>query len=117
VRLARDRGLQVVGGRPGRQPGRRVADGFEVLEVAVRVAGLAFGGRAEHRGDVVVAFDVRLRGEIQVAAVGLRFAGERVLQVLLGLRAFQVHCNLPENLDDVQSCQGIYCAVGGASTV
>ena len=54
--------------------------------MAVRMAGLAFGGGAEHGGDVVVAFDIGLLREIEIAAVGLAFAGERVLQILLGLR-------------------------------
>ena len=56
-----------------RQASGRVADRLEEFEMAVRVAGLAFGGRAEHRRDIVVAFDVGLLGEIEVAAVGLRF--------------------------------------------
>jgi hypothetical protein len=60
-----------------------IADRLEVLEVAVRVAGLALGGRTEHRRHVVVALDVGLGCEIEVTAVGLRFAGEGVLQVLL----------------------------------
>ena len=55
----------------------------------MRVAGLAFGGGAEQRRHVVLPFDVGLVCEIQVAAIGLRFAGEGVLQVLLGLRSFQ----------------------------
>ena len=53
--------------------------------MAVGVAGLAFRGRAEHGGDVVVAFDVGLLREIEIAAVGLAFAGERGLQILRGL--------------------------------
>ena len=52
--------------------------------MAVRVAGLALGGGAEQRGDVVLAFHVGLVREVQVAPVGLRFAGEGVLQVLFG---------------------------------
>src|SRR6185437_11341410 len=40
--------------------------------------------------NVVVAFDVGLAGEVEVAPVGHRFAGEGVFQVLLGLGAFQV---------------------------
>ena len=50
--------------------------------MAVRMAGLAFGGRAEHGGDVVVAFDVGLLGEVEIAAVGLALAGERGLQIV-----------------------------------
>jgi hypothetical protein len=52
-------------------------------------AGLALGGRAEHRGDVVVALDVGLLREIEIAAIGLAFAGEGLLQVFLGLRPFE----------------------------
>ena len=89
VRLAGDGGLEVVVGRADRQAGRRIADHLEELEMAVRMAGLAFRGRAEHGGDVVVAFDVGLLCEIEIAAVGLALAGERVLQILCGLRAFE----------------------------
>jgi hypothetical protein len=38
---------------------------------------------------VVMAFDVGFRGEIQVAAVRLRLAGERGLEVVVGLGAFE----------------------------
>ena len=55
--------------------------------MAVRMAGLAFGGRTEHGGDVVVAFDVRLLGEIEIAAVRLAFTGEGGLQIVFGLAA------------------------------
>ncbi len=78
-------------GRADRQPGRRIADGLEVLEMAMRVAGLALGRRAEHRRDVVEAFDVGLGGEIQIAPVGLRLAGKRVLQVLFRLTSLEIH--------------------------
>ena len=57
--------------------------------MAVRMAGLAFGGGAEHGGDVVVAFDIGLLREIEIAAVGLAFAGKRVLQILCGLGIFE----------------------------
>ena len=49
------------------------------------MAGLAVGGVLEEAGDLGVALDVRDLGEVQVAAVRLRLAGERVLQVLVGL--------------------------------
>ena len=65
--------------------GDRVADLGEEVEVAEGVAGLALGDRAEQRGDVGVALDVGLLGEVEVAAVGLALAGERLLQVVLGL--------------------------------
>ena len=71
---------------------------LEELEVAVRVAGLALGGRAEHGGDVVVALDVGLLREIEIAAVGLALAGERCLQVVFGLGSFELgHGASPEN--------------------
>jgi hypothetical protein len=53
------------------------------------MAGLAFGGRTEYRGDVVIAFDVGLLGEIKIAAVRLRFAGECGFQIFFGLAAFE----------------------------
>ena len=41
-----NRRFQVVARRTNRQPSRRVADDFEVLKVAVRMAGLTFSSRA-----------------------------------------------------------------------
>ncbi len=65
--------------------------------MAVRVAGLAFGGGAEHRRDVVLAFDVGLVREVEIAAVGLRFARERRLEIAVGLRAFErFHATSPQ---------------------
>ena len=58
---------------------------FEVVEVAVRVPGLAFGGIAEQAGDVGMAFDVGDLREIEVAPVRLTLAGERVFEVRLRL--------------------------------
>ena len=57
----------------------------------MRVAGFAFRRRTEHGGHVVVAFHVRLVCEIEVTAVGLRFAREGGLQVLFSLAAFKFH--------------------------
>ena len=56
----------------------------------VRVAGLALGGLAEVHRDLGVALHVRDLREVEVAAVRLRLAGERVLEVLLGLAALQI---------------------------
>ena len=53
------------------------------------VAGLALGDRAEQGGHVRVALDVGLLGEVQVPAVGLALAGERLLEVVLGLGSLQ----------------------------
>ena len=55
----------------------------------VRVAGFAFGGGAEHRGDIVVALDIGLLREIQITTIGLRFAGECGLEIAFGFGAFQ----------------------------
>jgi hypothetical protein len=49
------------------------------------MAGLALGGVAEQARHVRPALDVGVLGEVQVAAVGLRLAGERFLQILVGL--------------------------------
>jgi hypothetical protein len=89
VRLAGDGGLEVLARAADGKVRCGIADLRQVVQVAVGVAGLAFGCRTEQRRDVVLAFDVRLVREIEVAAVGLRFAGERGLQVVVGLRAFE----------------------------
>ena len=78
MRLARHRRLQIVARLADRQIGRRVADLLQVLQVPVRVPRLALGRRAKQRRDVVLSFHVGLRGEVQVAPVGLAFAGKRV---------------------------------------
>jgi hypothetical protein len=56
--------------------------------MAVCMAGFAFGGRAEHGGNVVEPLDVGLLREIQVAPVRLALAGEGVLKIGLGFGAF-----------------------------
>src|SRR3546814_16925695 len=53
--------------------------------MAVRMAGLALGGRAEDGGDVVVALDVGLLREIKVAAVRLAPARGGFLYAVFGL--------------------------------
>ena len=90
VGLAGDGRLEVVLGRADGHVGHRVADLGEEVEVAEGVARLALGDRAEQRGDVGVALDVGLLGEVEVAAVGLALAGERLLEVVLGLAALEV---------------------------
>ena len=49
------------------------------------VAGLALGGVAEQARDVGVTLDVGDLGEVEVAAVRLRLAGERFLEIRVGL--------------------------------
>src|SRR4051794_3022007 len=85
VGLAGDRGLEVLFAVADRLARRRVTDLLEVLEVTVRMAGLALGGVAEQARDVRLTLDVRLLGEVEVPAVRLRLAGERVLQVVVRL--------------------------------
>jgi len=45
---------------PIRQAGGGIAHDLEELEMPVRMTGLAFGGRAEQRSDIVLTFDVGL---------------------------------------------------------
>ncbi len=91
VRLAGNGGCQILAAGADRQAGGRIAHLLQVFEVAVRVAGFAFGGRTKHRGDVVLAFDISLVGEIKITAVSLGFAGERSFQIFLGFRALEFH--------------------------
>ena len=84
-----DGGLQIVGGLADGQASGRIADGFQELQMAMGMAGLAFRGGAEHGGHVVVAFDVGLLSEIEIAAVRLGFAGEGGLQIFFGLAALE----------------------------
>ena len=90
VGLAGDGRAQVVLGRADGLARHRIADRGEEVEVTERVAGLALGDRAEQRRDVGIALDVGLLREVQVAAVRLALAGERLLEVLLGLAALQL---------------------------
>ena len=92
--FAGDRRLQVVAGAAERQAGGRIADRLQVFEMAVGVAGFAFGGGTEYRGDVVVAFDVGLLREIQITTIGLGFAGERGFQIAFGFGTFEGHGRL-----------------------
>src|SRR5581483_7321948 len=81
-------GVRALGLRQRLKPIRDLAEAFlasllgharvhiGVLEVAVRVPRLTLGGGAEYRGDVVEAFDVSLRCEVQVATIRLRLTCE-----------------------------------------
>jgi hypothetical protein len=53
------------------------------------VTGLALGNRTEEGGDVGIALDIGLLGEIEITPVGLALAGERLFEVGLGLTVFQ----------------------------
>src|SRR5262245_50491212 len=67
VRLAVDRGLEVLLGRANRQPGHRIAGFLQEIEVPERVSGLGLGGVAKQATDVGITFDVGAPCEVQVA--------------------------------------------------
>ncbi len=82
--------LQVIGGAADGKARGGIANGFEKFQMAVSMAGFAFGGGPEHGGDIVVAFDVGLLGKIKITAVGLIFPGEGGFQVFFGLGPLEV---------------------------
>ncbi len=95
VGLASHCGGQVVTGAAKMHAGSGVAALLQPLEVAVGVAGLTFGGGAEHGRNVVVALDVGLVREVQITTVSLAFASKRVLQILVGFGTVKTcHLNL-----------------------
>ena len=98
MRLAGDRGFQIGLRRTDRQAGGGVADGFQILQVPVRMTGFTFCSRAKYRRDVVVTLNVGLRREIQITTIRLRFPCKRVTQILFGFRAFQLHTSLLKSL-------------------
>ena len=69
--LSGDGGLQIQARAAEREVRRRIAALLQVFEMAVGVAGFALGGRAEHRRDVVLPFNVGFRRKVEVAAVCL----------------------------------------------
>src|SRR5712691_6383494 len=88
VGLALDRRLEVLVGVADRDARTRVARLLQEVQVAERMARLRLGRVPEEAADVRVALDVGAPGKIEVATVRLRLAGERVLQVVVRLRAF-----------------------------
>ena len=72
-----------------RQASCRIPDFFEILEMPVRVPCFAFRSRAEDRRNIVIALNIGLGGEIQIATIGLRLTRKRVFKISLGLAAFQ----------------------------
>ena len=69
---------------------------------------LAFGGRAEDCGNVVVTLNIRLLRKVKVAAVSLALASKRVFQVVLCIRSFECgHWCLPlDHSLGLRSCLG-----------
>ena len=90
VRLAMDGGFEIQHRIAHRQAGRRIANLLQIVEMTMRVTGLAFGGVAKQPGDFRLAFDVGNLGEIEIAAIGLALAGERVLEILWVLVPFRL---------------------------
>jgi hypothetical protein len=58
--------------------------------MTVRVSGLAFGRIAKQARDFRLAFDVGDLGEIEIAAIGLALACERILEILMGFGSFEI---------------------------
>ena len=99
MRLACDGGRQILARVTDGQAGRRVADLLDVLKVAMGVASLTFCGGAEHGRYIVLAFDVCLCSEIQIATIGLGFSGECRLQIVQRFAVLQFHGCGPVALD------------------
>jgi hypothetical protein len=91
VGLARNRCLEIVRGVADRQSGRRITSFLKVFKMAVGMACLAFGSRAEYCSDIVIAFNVGFLGEIQITAISLALAGECGLEVGFSLCACETH--------------------------
>jgi len=98
VGLAGDGGAEVLVRAADRLVGRRIADALQVVQVTVGVARLGLGGIPEQAAHVRVALDVRLLGEVEVAAVGHGLAAEGLLQVVVRLAALELaHALLPSS--------------------
>src|SRR5438552_12030651 len=94
VGFPRDGRLQVVTASADGKIGCRIADHGQIVEMTMRMAGLSFRGRAKDGSNVVLTLDVCLVGEVQIAPIRLRFAGERGFQVFMRLGALQIHIQL-----------------------
>src|ERR1051325_9827671 len=95
VGLAFHCGLQVLFRGSDRNARAGIADLFEKIEVTERMPGFRLGGISEQAAHVRIAFDVGDACEIQIPAVGLRFARERALQVFKTLRTLETLCHTP----------------------
>src|SRR4030095_5855556 len=72
-----------------RLSGRRISHFLQEVEVTEGVAGLGVGGVLEESRDVREPLDVGDPREVQVPAIGLRPARERLLEILNALAALQ----------------------------
>jgi len=66
-----NRGFQIVRGSADRQTRCRITNLFQVLKMAMSMAGFAFSRGTKNGSDIVVTFDIGLGGKIQITAVGL----------------------------------------------
>src|SRR5436309_1472861 len=89
VGLAGHGGLQIFLGLSDRLSGHGIADLLQEVEVAEGVPGLGVGGVLEEARHVGKALDVGDAREVKIAAVRLRLAGERLLEILEALRALE----------------------------
>ena len=71
VGFTSDRSRKVQLGLAHGQAGGGIAAFFQEFEMAMGVARLTFRGGAEYSCDVVLAFDISLLSEIEIAAIGL----------------------------------------------
>jgi hypothetical protein len=74
---------------PNGTSGGGVAHRAQEVHVAEGVPGLRLGGVAEEAAHLRVALDVRHAREVEVPAVGLALARERVLEVVVLLVPFR----------------------------
>src|SRR5436190_435939 len=89
VGLASHGGLQIFLGLADRLSGHGIADLLQEVEVAEGVPGLGVGGVLEEARHVGKALDVGDAREVKIAAVRLRLAGERLLEIVEALRALE----------------------------
>src|ERR1700683_3200205 len=71
-----------------RQIGGRISYLLQIIEMPVSMAGLAFGSIAEQPRDFRLPFDIGDLGEVEIAALGLYFAGKRLFEIFMSFASF-----------------------------
>src|SRR5262249_25676014 len=89
VSFSLNRSLEVQCSIAERKPSRRIPHLLEIVEMTMSMTGFAFRSFAEVTGHFGIAFHIGHLREIEVAPVRLRLAGKGVLQIRMGLCAFQ----------------------------
>src|SRR5438128_714811 len=77
-----ERGLQTSDNRTRLAEARPLAELREEVEMPERMHRLSLRNRSEQGGDLRLAFDIGLGGEVEEAPVVLALSGERFLQIL-----------------------------------